>query len=90
MSSLYFVQYGFNFSHMTEVISFKLYRDAVKFFESLNKEMYPSSVCYKQSFSKAPGDQIGEIAQNREVKLFNLEPGKDCTVALIAITEGNF
>lgn len=89
MSSLYFVQYGVNFSHMTEFANFKLYRDAVKFFESVDRDKFKSSVCYKQNFENN-GIDLGGVATAREVKLYKLEPGKDSTEALMAITEGKF
>jgi hypothetical protein len=89
MSSLYFVQYGVNFSHMTEFAQFKLYRDAVKFFDEIDRDKFKSSVCYKQNF-KNNGIDLGCVAKSREVKLYKLEPGKDSTNALMAITEGRF
>lgn len=46
----YVVIYGFNFSHMTECKPFKLYRDAVKFFESLDRDLYQSAFLYKQAY----------------------------------------
>ena len=48
----YFVQYGVNFSHMTECKVFKLYGDAKSFFDKLDKELYQAAVCYKQHYSK--------------------------------------
>lgn len=36
----YVIRYGVNFSHMIEYKLCKLYRDAVKFFESLDREVY--------------------------------------------------
>jgi hypothetical protein len=48
---LYFVQYGFNFSHCQEIKTFTLYRDAIKFFNSLDRDLYTSGFIYKASFS---------------------------------------
>lgn len=46
----YVVQYGVNFSHMSEYECFKLYRDAVKFFNSLDRTTFPSAFLYKQEY----------------------------------------
>ena len=50
MKSDYVVNYGLNFSHRDEFMYFKLYRDAVEFFESLDREMWQSAFVFKQSY----------------------------------------
>ena len=57
----YYVQYGFNFSHLSEIIVFKLYKDAIKFFESLDRQMYKTAFIYKQGYYK-PDNELHHFA----------------------------
>ena len=60
----YVVRYGFNFSHMSEYKLFPLYRDAVKFFESLDVNMYQSAFLYKQDYY-IPDGELYSFARER-------------------------
>lgn len=74
---LYTVQYGINNSHMCEFESFKLYRDAKKFYESLDVNRFKAAICYKVLFNKDT-----KISESKEPKLFRFEPGIDNTKML--------
>ena len=74
---LYTVQYGINNSHMCEFESFKLYRDAKKFYESIDDKVFKAVICYKVLFNK-----VTNIAESKEPKLFRFEPGVDNTKML--------
>ena len=71
----YSVLYGVNNSHLTECNFFKLYRDAIAFFDSLDSE-YPSAVIYKLTYDKA-----GYVSK-KEPKLHKSESGRDNTAFL--------
>lgn len=45
--SNYTVNYGVNNSHTTEMNTFKLYKDAVAFYETLDKVRYPAGYICK-------------------------------------------
>ena len=64
----YVVRYGFNFSHMTEYRLFKLYRDAIKFFDSLDRGMYQSAFLYKQDYYIPEGELYSFACEAVEYK----------------------
>jgi hypothetical protein len=87
MKSDYIVQFGVNFSHMTEFKVFKLYSEAKAFFNLVDKSVNKSVVCYKQGYSKIQG-LIGYYADsNVEYKLFYFEQ-KDNMLLLDKIKSG--
>lgn len=73
---LYIVQYGVDNSHMCEFSEFKLYRDAKRFYESLDAVKYSAAVCYKLSFKHNGFDWF---ASDKEAKLYRFSPGTDNT-----------
>lgn len=60
MKSDYFVRYGVNFSHLTEIEIFSLYRDACEFFNNLDRDTYQSAFLYKQGYT---GNGINSYAE---------------------------
>jgi|TARA_R110000851_G_scaffold27910_1_gene78242 hypothetical protein len=61
----YTVNYGVDNSHINEIAIFKLYRDAVKFYNLLPKDKYPAKIIYKL-FYNANGYVIDKQAKNYE------------------------
>ena len=68
MKSDYIVQYGFNFSHLSEYQIFKRYGDALKFFSTLDRNMYQSAFIYKQGYIKNNVDLGFFVADTVEYK----------------------
>lgn len=64
----YVVRYGHSFSHITEYRIFKLYRDAVKFFESLDRDLYQSAFLYKQNYYVPEGEIYSFACEKVEYK----------------------
>ena len=74
----YIISYGVNNSHMSEGETFKLYRDAKSFFETLG-DKFKAAVVYKMSYDK------NGYANGQEPKLYKFEPGTDNTALLLKL-----
>ena len=80
----YVVRYGVNFSHLTEYKLFKLYRDAIKFFESLDRDMYQSAFLYKQNYLRSQGELYSFACKTVKYKKHYTEIKKDGILAMMA------